>query len=331
MKSVKNYLRTIVPKVMVERLGFYLFRKQLFAQGTWPLWRAERTLRKSAENPDTFAKKIKYKMANDRRDFLSIFADKIAVRNYVAARVGKEYLTSVYAVLEPQNVDDFNPEVLPKNFVIKANHGSGAVIIVSEHADRYATLPKKEAEKFGWNRILIHPDNADWTLIRQILKGWLSSSYYYTPGFFPEWAYKNIQPRVIIEEYLGHKSEILNDYRFFTFNGQCEFISTGPPYHNKAGISRDFYTLNWNKIPVRELYPNCENIQARPRNLKKMIRLSESLATGTDHVRVDLYENHDGRIFFSEMTNYHNAGNFDYIPKSFNFELGKSWHPESWY
>jgi hypothetical protein len=316
---------------MVERLGFYLFRKQLFVQGTWPLWRAERTLRKSAENPDTFAKKIKYKMANDRRDFLSIFADKIAVRNYVATSVGKEYLTSVYAVLESQNVDDFNPEVLPKNFVIKANHGSGAVIIVSEHADRYGALPKKEAEKFGWNRILIHPDNADWTLIRQILKGWLSSSYYYTPGFFPEWAYKNIQPRIMIEEYLGHQSKILNDYRFFTFNGKCEFISTGPPYYNQGGVLRDFYTVNWSKIPIRELYPNCENIQPRPRDLDKMIRVAETLAIGTDHVRVDLYEHHDGRIIFGEMTNYHNAGNSEFIPKSFNFELGQSWHPESWY
>ena len=178
---------------------------------------------------------------------------------------------------------------------------------------------------------MIHPENADWTLIRQILKGWLSSSYYYTPGFFPEWAYKNIQPRVIIEEYLGHQSKILNDYRFFTFNGKCEFISTGPPYYNQGGLLRDFYTVNWSKIPVRELYSNCENIQPLPRDLDKMIRVAETLSIGTDHVRVDLYEHHDGRIIFGEMTNYHNGGNSEFIPKSFNFELGKSWHPESLY
>lgn len=329
---MKNYLRIILPKVVIERLSFYLFRKQLFVQGTWPLWRAERTLRKSAKNPDTIDKKIRYKMSYDRRDFLSVFADKIAVRNYVAKCIGKEYLTSVYAILEPNSVDDFNPDTLPKSFVIKANHSSGGVIIVSEHADRHAILPKIEAQKVGFDRFLIHSDNADWILIRQILKKWFNLSYYYTPGFYPEWAYKNIKPRVIIEEYLGHQSEVLNDYRFFTFNGQCEFISTGPPYHYQGGILRDFYSVLWSKIPTRCChYSNCETVQPRPRELDNMIRIAESLAMGTDHVRVDLYETHGGRVIFGEMTNYHNGGKFEFIPKSFNFELGKSWHPDSWY
>ena len=78
------------------------------------------------------------------------------------------------------------------------------------------------------------------------------------------------------------------------------------------------------------MYPNLRSSLERPRNLFEMIRVSESLAAGTDHVRVDLYSL-NGRICFGEMTNYHNAGKEIYIPESFNYAFGSSWHPEKLY
>ena len=103
----------------------------MFGQGTWPHYKAVRTLRKSAENPDTFSKKIRYKMAYDRRNELTTFADKVAVRRYVANSVGGKYLTTLYEVLGEDSLDLLPTEKLPKNFVIKTNHGSGGVVIVS--------------------------------------------------------------------------------------------------------------------------------------------------------------------------------------------------------
>jgi hypothetical protein len=327
---IKKILQSVMPTFMLERLGLFLYRTQLFNQGTWPLWRAKQTLRRKAKNPETYAQKVMYKMAYDRRDFLSVFADKVAVRNYVAARIGDRYLAKVYAILNSASIKDFDPNTLPRNFVIKVNHASGGTIIVSESATQSSPSPFKLSKSLGWERFFIHPDDFDWEKVKIIIINWLINSYYWTPGFFPEWAYKNIKPLVIIEEYLGNQVEILNDYRFFTFNGKCEFISTGAPFYHHSGVLRDFYTNEWNKIPVRELYPNCDEIQPRPSNLDEMVRVSESLAAGIDHVRIDLYERHDG-IFFGEMTNYHNAGNSMFIPESFNYELAKSWHPETWY
>jgi hypothetical protein len=296
----------------------------------WPLFRAKSTLKKSANNPDTFDKKIRYKMAYDRNELLTIFADKVVVREYVSTRIGQKYLASVYAILDQDGLDDFNPDILPNNFVIKANHGSGGVIIISESADKSASLPTKNIKDFSWERYLIHPNNVDWRTIKLILKKWLSMNYYWRLNHLPEWAYKDIQPKIIFEEFIGNGIGELNDYRFYTFDGKCEFISSGLPFYKRQELKPNFYTLDWNKISVRGIYPNYEGILPRPSSLDEMISVADSLANGTDHVRVDLY-NYDGRVVFGEMTNYHAAGCERFIPESFNFEFGKSWHPETLY
>jgi hypothetical protein len=61
-----------------------------------------------------------------------------------------------------------------------------------------------------------------------------------------------------------------------------------------------------------------------------MIEIAELLGSEIDHIRVDLYDV-EGRIVFGELTNYSAAGRQKYNPESFNFEIGKSWHPEKLY
>jgi hypothetical protein len=331
MQHLKKVLRVLLPNFILGRLGFLVYRKQLFVQGTWPLWRAEKSLQNIAKDPKTLSEKIWYKMAFDRRDLLTTFADKVGVRKYVEERTNKKYLTDLYAVLNSNELDSINLNDLPRNFVIKVNHASGGIILVNDRESKILNLPNKnEIMSLGWSRFSIHPDNFDLSLVKLILTKWLSMNYSWTPGHFPEWAYKNIKPKVMIEELIRDDVGELNDFRFFTFNGKCKFISTGPPFHSQRGTERNFYTLDWELIPVRGLYPNFTSNLERPRNLDEMIRVSESLAARTDHVRVDLY-NLNERICFGEMTNYHNGGGEIFIPESFNYEFGSSWHPETWY
>ena len=331
MGHLKNALSLLLPTFLLERLGVCLHRKRLFLQGTWPLFRAQNSLQKIAKNPRTFSEKILYKMAFDRRDSLTTFADKVAVREYVQELTSKEYLTDLYAVLSYNELESFCFDNLPRNFVIKVSHGSGGVIIVSEQESKSKKLPTKSEIKYiGWSRFSIHPDNFDSNLVKAILIKWLDMNYFWTPGFFPEWAYKNIQPQVLIEEFLSDQVNELNDYRFYTFDGRCEFIVTGPPFYSRTGMERNFYTLDWELLPVMGAYPNCKTNLERPRNLDEMIRISESLATGTDHIRVDLYSLNK-RIIFGELTNYTNGGVEKFVPESFNYEFGKSWHPEKLY
>lgn len=329
--KVKKLLQIMLPVVILERLGFFISRIQQFIEGTYPLFVAKRKLKISASNPDTFNKKIRYKMAHDRRPILTTFADKVAVRDYVADKVGRKYLTNVYAVLDKVDLDAFNPRILPRNFVIKVNHGSGGIIIISDREDESKNLPNKsEIKSIGWARLSIHPDKFDWNLVKTILTKWMNMNYYYFPGYFPEWAYKNILPKVIIEEFLSDSGNELNDFRFYTFNGKCQFIATGSPFYSQQGLERNFYSTQWDLIPVRGWYPNSKIAVTRPENLEEMIEVSESVSVGIDHVRVDLYSLKN-RIVFGELTNYTNGGIEKFIPDSFNYEFGSSWHPERSY
>jgi len=329
MSTLRKFARAAIPPLMFDKLEFLVNRVKLFRSGTWPLFRATRTLKNSAKNPDTFNKKIRYKMAYDRRSELTRFADKVAVRKYVERVIGEGYLTELYRVLDRNELNKLPLNELPRNFVIKASHGSGAVIIVSDQADELACLPSKGIDDFGWDRFLIHPNNADWPKIKLILKKWLNTSYYFTPGYLPEWAYKNIEPKILFEELLIGPLGVPDDYRFFVFDGIVEFIQVDTPVYAGA-VTRDVFTRDWHRLNVTLKFANSKMARARPENLEKMIKIAEMLGTGIDHIRVDLYDLQE-KIVFGELTNYHAAGAQKFVPESFDYIFGKSWHPDKLY
>jgi len=64
----------------------------------------------------TFNDKVRYKMLNDRRPLLTTFADKVAVRRYVEAKVGKEVLTELFLVTK--NPEKVKQQFLPRESVL---------------------------------------------------------------------------------------------------------------------------------------------------------------------------------------------------------------------
>ncbi len=66
------------------------------AHGFWP----------DLDNPKLFSEKIQWRKLHDRRDILTMFADKYRARDYVKSRVGPEVLTQIYWVSD-------DPETLP--------------------------------------------------------------------------------------------------------------------------------------------------------------------------------------------------------------------------
>lgn len=68
------------------------------------------------------AKLVRY-MHSDYVAGLHAYVDKIAVRPFVAERVGSGYLASIYATAE--RFDDLDLGILPERFYLKANHGCG--------------------------------------------------------------------------------------------------------------------------------------------------------------------------------------------------------------
>src|SRR3954468_7492424 len=89
--------------------------------------------------PVTATQKIRWRILKDRNPLLATFADKVAVRDYVAERVGAELLSRVHAVVEDPAELDF--DALPREFVLKPTHGSGAVWVVTERAPPGGLLP----------------------------------------------------------------------------------------------------------------------------------------------------------------------------------------------
>jgi len=97
----------------------------------WRLWRTRR--------PRSFTDKVRYKMLRDHRQLLATFADKAAVREYVASTIGDRYLPVAYAITSaPKELLTLE---LPPCFVLKPTHGSGAALVVSERAAANAWVP----------------------------------------------------------------------------------------------------------------------------------------------------------------------------------------------
>jgi hypothetical protein len=254
-----------------------------------------------------------------------MFADKIAVRDYVAEIVGPEFLTRIYEVFN--SAHDLDLSKAPINFVLKPNHVSGAALIVSDYVPESANS-EYFSQRF-LNKYYVNPNSIDLDKVHKLCDFWLRTNYFgYHRSAFPEWAYKEIAPRIYMEELLSSNNQPPEDFRFFMFNGSCQVIMVDTP--GFTGVRRDIYSPGWDLLDVKFKYDNSNIKRQKPDSLTQMIDIAEKLANGADHLRVDLY-NLDGRIVFSELTNYHAGGTQKFIPSSFDSELGVAWNPKSSY
>jgi hypothetical protein len=292
-----------------------------FINGRTSLRRQEKKLSKIRDTKDQFNLKIQYKMAHDRNPMLTLYADKSRVREFVTEKIGQKYLSKIY--FDTQEPEKINFSTLPSEFVIKASHGSGAVIIVWDGA---SIDHKLNVNSGKWDVFSINPRSFESEKSRQIMKKWLSQNYYWVPGQMPEWAYKNIEPRVIIEElFTDQQGRIPEDFKFYMIDGKCEFVHVRTDENGSK--TRDLFDSSWNRLPVKWYLPNAKKEILRPNHLEEMIKIAEELSKGIDFIRVDLYETKDG-VKFGELTNYPDGGTKKFEPEIYNTIIGKSWTPK---
>ncbi len=314
---MKELLKRVSPRLALD----LLIRVKGIVQGKWPESVSQKTLVRVA-SPTTLSGKILYKMAMDRNPLLTTFADKLAVQEYVKNRIGEKYLNSLIAYSD--STEFLRSLRLPSNFALKSNNGSGGMILVWENAPKGRALPLKAKEV--WAQHLIHPDHFNVQLVEKIAEKWLSSNYSYRPGRFPEWAYKDIKPMLLVEQLMfDDQGQLPSDYKFFMIEGKCSFIQVDTSRFD--GHKRNLFTPDWDVI--EGLYQHPASIQriARPRSLKEMLEVAESLSNGVDFVRVDLYETSLG-VKFGELTNYPGGGMERFDPESLDFDLGITWQPK---
>jgi hypothetical protein len=260
--------------------------------------------------PATFRAKVLHKMAFDRRPLLTTFADKVAARRYVEATLGPGFLPELH--LATDRADDVRLDALPREFVLKPTHGSGATLVVWSGADPGSGLPGPR-----WRRALVRPEQLDEPALRRLCAAWLGLRY--RPA---EWAYRKIPPGILVEELLLDGGGVPADQRVYVFNGRARLVHLD--LGRFARHSQVFYTPGWERIEAREgRFPRAEEIP-RPPHLAAMLAAAEELARPTDLLRVDFYAP-GGRLVVGELTNYPFGGGPSFQPEAMDRLIGSWW------
>lgn len=244
------------------------------------------------KNPITFDEKLQWLKLYDRKDEYTVWADKYEVRNYVAEKLGEQYLIPLLGVWN--FADELKLDDLPEQFVLKCTHDSASVCICTN---------KK---------------NFDWNAAMDKLQKSLNQNYYWHSR---EWPYKNITPRIIAEAYMTDESGTeLKDYKIYTFGGEPYLIQVDfDRFHNHR---RNLYTTEWEYIDETIEYSKDPNVKiAKPEHLEEMLECSRKLAVGTISLRTDFYSI-NGKIYFGEITFYQEAGFAHFEHEEFAKKLG---------
>lgn|SRR5699024_1455743 len=246
------------------------------------------------KKPKRFSEKLQWYKLYYRDSLMTKCADKYKVREYVSSKGLDDILIPLYGVYD--NSEKINMEELPNSFVLKTNNGSHTNILCEN---------KNELNEFHLKEKLNH-----WLFKRTAKAG-------------REWAYYDIEPRIVCEEYLTTYNNELIDYKFICFNGKVNYVFVNAERESYNGMIFDIYDKEFNKLPyTRKGLRTNEVPLEKPEGYNRMIEIAEKLSSDFPHVRIDLY-NISGKIYFGEMTFYHASGYIDFCPDEFDYIIGE--------
>lgn len=255
------------------------------------------------KNPKSFTEKLQWLKVYDYKPEYTKMVDKLAAKDYVASRIGEEYIIPTLGVWD--RVEDIDWDFLPEQFVLKTTHGGGGcgVTVCSDktHFDKSKAIKKLQ--------ISMH-SNAGKT--------------------YREKPYLNVPRKIIAEKYIvehnvreSDESLDLRDYKFFCFNGKVKFFKID--FGRFVDHHANYYSPEGKLLPFGEkgLEPDPSHIEVMPNNLSRMIDIAQKLSNGFKFLRVDLY-NVNENIYFGELTFYPAAGIGSFAPEKWDKTIG-SW------
>ena len=225
--------------------------------------------------PRLFSEKLWSRMLHVRDPIFTLICDKLSAREYVAKKVGRECLIPLlWSGEEPGDIpfDD-----LPSQFVMKANHGSGYNIIVTDKTRLNQASAKRK------------------------LKKWLGENFGLDKYLGAAWGYKNIKPCVTIESFIGEKIKPPVDFKFYCFSGRVELLTLH--VNRFEGVKSITLNRSFELCHFGPDFKQYEINYPRPENFEAMVQLAEALSEGFDFMRVDLYSI-ENRTYFGELTPY---------------------------
>ena len=243
------------------------------------------------QNPKTFNEKIQWiKLYGGLEKYLK-YVDKYEVRNFISKTIGEEYLVPLLGVWDKFDDIDFNK--LPRQFVMKAAHGSSYVFVCKDKATLNINLLKKTVSK------------------------WLRENFYQKTG---EIQYRDCKPRILCEKYMKDESGQLIDYKYLCFDGKPRIVELVwdrfTEHRNEV-----FLDLDWNMLTYLAL-SYAKKLPKKPENLEEMLDVSKKLSKIFPFVRVDLYSVKN-KIYAGELTFTPDNGLEKFDPPEVDYQLGE--------
>jgi hypothetical protein len=251
--------------------------------------------------PRRFTEKMQWRKLFDLDPRLAIFSDKLATRDWVAARVGPACLPELlWSGEDPAAIP---LERLDPPYVLKATHGFNQTAIVERPPGDGA--------------------DADAAGLRARAAGWLSDCHgtrMVEPGYVP------VPRRLMVERRIaGTDGGRPAEYRLMCFDGRVRMIQATLPRADAQGRwAVSFWDGAWRPIEMR--LTTAPTVQAPPPEPRRseMIALAERLSAGTTHLRVDLYDSAHG-VLVGELTCYSWSGLSRITPPAMDDWLGAHW------
>ncbi len=243
------------------------------------------------KNPVGFNEKLNWLKLHEQHAEYTQLVDKLAVREYIRAKIGEEYLFPLLGSWD--SFDDIDFDALPEKFVLKCNHDSGSVKLITDKT----AIDKAELKTFFDRRLAMNA---------------------YCLG--REYPYKDVKPRIMAEAFMeAPDGGGINDYKFFCFHGKPKimFVATD----RATDVRFDFFDMDFNHLDIENIHEHSEKAVPKPACFDQMKALAETLCQGMKFVRIDLYEI-GGKIYFGEFTFFHGGGFYLFNPPHWEKDLG---------
>ncbi len=249
------------------------------------------------DHPKRYTEKLQWLKLYDRKPEYATMVDKVAVKEYVANIIGKEYVIPTLGVWEkPEEIDW---DCLPDKFVLKTAHGGGGTSVLI--CDDKSHFDKRDA-------------------IRK-LNAHMKDNVYKK---YREWPYKHVPHRVLAEQLLEKDCNYndIPDFKFYCFDGKPKVVLMATNRFTSHNFN--YYDMDFKQLPIHSAVGGKTDVNYEcPTKFDEMIDVSRKLSQGFAHIRVDLYCINN-KIYFGELTFFDSSG-YDNLNSDFvDLEWG-SW------
>ncbi len=291
MKSVILFFVNLLAEIKVLTPIRTAKLKYFYKLHSWPNFKC----------PKNINEKINWMKFYGDTSLWPLLADKYAVREYVAERVGSDVLIPLLGKWD--SVEDIDWAALPKQFVMKCNNGSGDVLICRDKAQFDIKRAKSHFAKRLNEKL-------------SVLSG--------------EPHYALIKPCIIAEELLDATSQpcessSLIDYKIWVFDGTPMYTwCTWNREKYSANVA--VYDMDWQYHPEWSVwtshYKKPKELVPKPKCFAKMMNIAKELGKGLPVARVDLYCVND-EVYFGEITMTSQGGYMDFYTQEFLDKMGE--------